>query len=135
MNKCCICRRILESTMNCRDCKNFIRPSGPECYGWGDCKLIGRNVHSEGACVAFKDKEDTNDEFTSKCEKKDTQITHVKIEIVKRKSVVDKTKNVFMVNVYDNKGELIDVTGFTTENLAGRHAFEMEQYYKFLKED
>ena len=112
----------MESTMNCRDCKNFIPPIGPECYGWGDCKLIGRNVHSEGACVAFKDKEDT-------------QITPVKIEIVKRKSVIDETKVGFMVHVYDNKGELIDASGFKAENLAGRYAFEMEQYYKFLKED
>ena len=108
--------------MNCQDCKNFIRPSRPEYYGWGECKLIGRSVHSEGACVAFNDKEDT-------------QITPVKIEIIKRKSAVDESKDVFMVHVYDNTGELIDVTGFKTENLAGRYAFEMEQYYKFLKED
>ena len=40
-----------------------------------------------------------------------------------------------MVHIYDNKGEPIDITGFKTENLAGRYAFEMEQYYKFLKED
>lgn len=59
----------------------------------------------------------------------------MKIEIIKRKSAVDETKYVFMVHVYDNKGELIDVTGFKTENLAGRYAFEIEQYYKFLKED
>ena len=59
----------------------------------------------------------------------------MKIEIIKRKSAVDETKFVFRVYVYDNKGELIDVTGFKTENLAGRYAFEMEQYYKFLKED
>lgn len=59
----------------------------------------------------------------------------MKIEIIKRKSAVDESKDVFMVHVYDNKGELIDVTGFKTENLAGRYAFEMEQYYKFLKED
>lgn len=59
----------------------------------------------------------------------------MKIEIVKRESAVDETKYVFMVHVYDNKGELIDVTGFKTENLAGRYAFELEQYYKFLKED
>ena len=63
------------------------------------------------------------------------KITPVKVEIVKRESAVDETKYVFMVQVYDNKGELIDVTGFKTENLAGRYAFEMEQYYKFLKED
>ena len=59
----------------------------------------------------------------------------MKIEIVKRESVVDVERYVFMVHVYDNTGELIDVTGFKTENLAGRYAFEMEQYYKFLKED
>ena len=135
MNKCCICRRILESTMNCRDCENFIPPSGPEYYGWGECKIIGRSVHSEGACVAFKDKEDTNDDFASKCEKKDTQITPVKIEIVKKKTEVDETKYYFMVYVYDNKGELIEAKWFNAENLAGRYAFEMEQYYKFLKED
>lgn len=59
----------------------------------------------------------------------------MKIEIVKRKSVVDESKNVFIVHVYDNKGEFVDALGFKTENLAGRYAFEMEQYYKFLKED
>ena len=59
----------------------------------------------------------------------------MKIEIIKRESVVYETKFVFLVHVYDDKGELIDVTGFKTENLAGRYAFEMEQYYKFLKED
>lgn len=59
----------------------------------------------------------------------------MKIEILKKESFIDETKNVFMVHVYDNKGELVDVTGFKTENLAGRYAFEMEQYYKFLKEE
>ena len=59
----------------------------------------------------------------------------MKIEIIKRESVVYETKFVFLVHVYDDTGELIDVTGFKTENLAGRYAFEMEQYYKFLKED
>lgn len=59
----------------------------------------------------------------------------MKIEIIKRESFYDETKYVFMVHVYDNTGELIDVTGFKTENLAGRYAFEIEQYYKFLKED
>lgn len=123
MYKCCNCGRIFESTKTCWDCKHFIRPSGPEYWGYGDCKLYGRSVNSEDACVDFKDKEDISDEITSK------------IEIIKRKSAVDETKYVFMVYVYDNKGELIDVTGFKTENLAGRYAFEMEQYYKFLKED
>lgn len=59
----------------------------------------------------------------------------MKIEIIKRESAIDETKFVFMVHIYDDTGELIDVTGFKTENLAGRHAFEMEQYYKFLKEE
>ena len=59
----------------------------------------------------------------------------MKIEIIKRESFLDETKYVFMVQVYDNTGELIDVTGFKTENLAGRYAFEIEQYYKFLKEE
>ena len=68
-------------------------------------------------------------------EEKKQKITPVKIEIIKRESAVDETKFVFMVHVYDNKGELIDATGFKTENLAGRYAFEIEQYYKFLKED
>jgi hypothetical protein len=68
-------------------------------------------------------------------EEEKVKITPVKVEIIKKKSYVDESKDVFMVHVYDNKGELIDVTGFKTENLAGRYAFEMEQYYKFLKED
>lgn len=76
-----------------------------------------------------------SDEVTLKVEMKDTQKIPVKIEIVKRESFVDETKHVFMVQVYDNEGELIDETGFKSENLAGRYAFEMEQYYKFLKED
>lgn len=59
----------------------------------------------------------------------------MKIEIIKKESFVDETKYIFSVHVYDNTGELIDVTGFKTENLAGRYAFEIEQYYKFLKEE
>jgi hypothetical protein len=59
----------------------------------------------------------------------------MKIEIIKRESAFDESKYVFIVHIYDDTGELIDVTGFKSENLAGRHAFEMEQYYKFLKED
>ena len=76
---------------------------------------------------------DTCDGFAEKEDAKKT--TPVKVEIVKLKSVVDETKYVFMVHINDNKGELIDVTGFKSENLAGRYAFEMEQYYKFLKEE
>ena len=52
----------------------------------------------------------------------------MKIEIIKRESAIDETKFVFMVHVYDDTGELIDVTGFKSENLAKRYAFEMEQY-------
>ena len=59
----------------------------------------------------------------------------MKIEIVRKKDTVDDTKYYFMVYVYDNKGELIESKWFNAENLAGRYAFEMEQYYKFLKED
>ena len=76
---------------------------------------------------------DTCEKFTDK--ELNNKVTPVKIEIVKRESAFDETKYVFMVHIYDNTGELIDVTGFKSENLAGRHAFEMEQYYKFLKED
>ena len=59
----------------------------------------------------------------------------MKIEIVRKKSPIDETKYYFMVHVYDNKGELIHAKWFNAENLAGSYAFEMEQYYKFLKED
>ena len=59
----------------------------------------------------------------------------MKIEIVRKKTHVDDTKYYFMVYVYDNKGELIHTKWFNAENLAGSYAFEMEQYYKFLKED
>ena len=76
---------------------------------------------------------DTCDDFTEKEEVKKT--TPVKVEIVKKKNEVDETKYYFMVYVYDNKGELIHAKWFNAENSAGRHAFEMEQYYKFLKED
>jgi hypothetical protein len=68
-------------------------------------------------------------------EEEKQKITPVKIEIVKRKNAVDETKYYFMVYVYDNKGELIHAKWFNAENLAGSYAFEMEQYYKFLKED
>ena len=52
----------------------------------------------------------------------------MKIEIVRKKSPIDETKYYFMVHVYDDKGELIEAKWFNSENLAGRHAFEMEQY-------
>ena len=107
----------------CWNCKHFTHTGGHGSSDWGYCNLRDNYVNSENTCDKFADKEDTK------------KVTPVKIEIVKRESVVDETKFVFMVHVYDNKGELIDVTGFKTENLAGRYAFEMEQYYKFLKED
>ena len=75
---------------------------------------------------------------SDKCEmfeEEKPKITPVKVEIVKKKNEVDETKYYFMVYVYDNKRELIDAKWFNSENLAGRYAFEMEQYYKFLKED
>jgi hypothetical protein len=75
---------------------------------------------------------------SDKCEmfeEEKPKITPVIIEIVKKKTEVDETKCYFMVYVYDNKGELIHAKWFNAENLAGSYAFEMEQYYKFLKED
>jgi hypothetical protein len=107
----------------CWNCKFFTHTGGHGSSDWGCCNLSHDYVDSEDTCEKFADKE------------LDNKITPVKVEIVKRKSAVDETKSVFMVHVYDNKGELIDVTGFKTENLAGRYAFEMEQYYKFLKKD
>jgi len=97
-------------------------------------KIIENKNHIETMNRSV-DSEDTCDDFTFAIEKKDTQIKPVKIEIVKKKNVVDETKYYFMVHVYDNKGELIEAKWFASENLAGRYAFEMEQYYKFLKED
>lgn len=105
----------------CWDCKFFTHTGGHGSYAWGCCNLSHDYVDAENTCEKFRDKELNN------------EVTPVKIEIVKRESFVDETKYVFMVHIYDNKGELIDVTGFKTENLAGRYAFEMDQYYKFLK--
>lgn len=105
----------------CWECKHFIRTGGHGSSDWGYCARKRSSVESSDTCEMFEEEK--------------PKITPVKVEIVKRKSAVDETKYVFMVHVYDNKGELIDVAGFKTENLAGRYAFEMEQYYKFLKED
>ena len=105
----------------CWDCKHFIRTGGHETSDWGYCARKRSSMVSSDTCEMFGEVKQ--------------KITPVKIEIVKRESVIDETKFVFMVHIYDNTGELIDVTGFKSENLAGRHAFEMEQYYKFLKED
>ena len=107
----------------CWNCKHFTHTGGHGSSDWGCCNLSNDYVDSEDTCEKFTEKEELK------------KITPVKIEIVKRESAIDETKFVFMVHVYDNTGELIDVTGFKAENLAGRHAFEMEQYYKFLKEE
>lgn len=103
----------------CRECKQFIHTGGHETSDWGFCAKKHSSIMSSDTCEMFEKE----------------KITPVKVEIIKQESAVDETKFVFMVNVYNNKGELIDVTGFKTENLAGRYAFEIEQYYKFLKED
>ena len=41
----------------------------------------------------------------------------------------------FKVKVYDNDGELKSEKSFKNESEAGRCAFELEQFYKFYKED
>ena len=105
----------------CWNCKHFILTGGHETSDWGYCAKKRSSVVSSDTCEMFEEEKKT--------------ITPVKIKIVKKKNEVDETKYVFMVHIYDNTGELIDVTGFKAKNLAGRHAFEMEQYYKFLKED
>ena len=105
----------------CWDCKHFIRTGGHETSDWGYCARKRSSMVSSDTCEMFGEEKQ--------------KITPVKIEIVKRKSAIDETKVGFMVHVYDNKGELIDASGFKAENLAGRYAFEIEQYYKFLKED
>ena len=107
----------------CWNCKHFTHTGGHGSSDWGCCNLTNDYVDSEDTCEKFTEKEEMK------------KATPVRIEIVKRESAIDETKFVFMVHVYDNTGELIDVTGFKTENLAGRYAFEMEQYYKFLKEE
>lgn len=107
----------------CWNCKHFKRTGGRESSAWGWCNNSRGNVGTEDTCDDFSEKDDMK------------KATPVKIEIVKKKNEVDKTKFYFMVYVYDNKGELIHVKWFNAENLAGSYAFEMEQYYKFLKED
>ena len=107
----------------CWNCKHFTHTGGHGSSDWGWCNNSRGNVDAEDTCDDFTEKEDVK------------KATPVKIEIVKKESFFDETKYVFMVHIYDTNGELIDVTGFKAENLAGRHAFEMEQYYKFLKED
>ena len=107
----------------CWECKHFTRTGGHGSHVWGWCNNSRGNVDSDDIC----------DDFTEKEEVK--KATPVKIEIVKKKTEVDDTKCYFMVHVYDNKGELIHAKWFNAENLAGCYAFEMEQYYKFLKED
>lgn len=107
----------------CWECKHFTRTGGHVSSDGGWCNNYRGNVDVEYTCEDFTEKEDVK------------KVTSVKVEIVRKKSPVDETKYYFMVNVYDNKGELTTAKFFTTENLAGRYAFEIEQYYKFLKED
>ena len=107
----------------CWECKHFTRTGGYGSSGCGWCSNYRGNVDAEYTCDDFTEKEDTK------------KVIPVKVEIVRKKSPVEETKYYYMVHVYDNKGELIKAKFFTTENLAGRYAFEMEQYYKFLKED
>lgn len=105
----------------CWECRHFICTGGHETSDWGFCAKNNSSTTSSDTCEMFEEMK--------------KKVTPAKIEIIKKESFVDETKYVFMVYVYDNEGELIDVTGFKTENLAGRYAFEIEQYYKFLKED
>ena len=105
----------------CWECKHFIRTGGHETSDWGYCARKRSSVVSSDKCEMFEEEK--------------PKITPVKIEIVKKKAEVDETKYYFMVYIYDNKGELIHAKWFNAENLAGSYAFEMEQYYKFLKED
>ena len=105
----------------CWDCEHFISTGGHETSDWGYCARKRSSVVSSGTCEMFGEVKKT--------------ITPVKVEIVKKKNEVDEGKYYFMVYVYDNKGELFKAKWFNAENLAGRYAFEMEQYYKFLKED
>ena len=105
----------------CWECKHFIRTGGHGSSDWGYCARKRSSVVSSDTCEMFGEVKQ--------------KITPVKVEIVKKKNEVDETKYYFMVYVYDNKGELIHAKWFNAENLAGRYAFEMEQYYKFLKED
>lgn len=107
----------------CWECKHFIHTGGHGSSDWGYCSKEHSSTMSSDTCENFAEKEEVK------------KTTPVKIEIVKKESFFDESKNVFMVHIYDTNGELIDVTGFKSENLAGRFAFEMEQYYKFLKED
>ena len=107
----------------CWNCKHFTHTGGHGSSDWGWCNNSRGNVDSEDTCDDFTEKEDVK------------KATPVKVEIVRKKAPVDETKYYFMVHVYDNKGELIEAKWFNAENLAGRYAFEMEQYYKFLKED
>jgi hypothetical protein len=107
----------------CWNCKHFTRTGGHGSSDWGWCNNSRGNVNADDTCDDFSEKEEVK------------KSTPVKIEIVKKKTEVDETKYYFMVYVYDNKGELIHAKWFNAENLAGSYAFEMEQYYKFLKED
>lgn len=108
---------------SCWNCKFFTRIGGHGSYDWGYCDITNNSVDSDLSC----------DNFVSKEEIK--KVNPVKIEIVKRKGVVNSSEENFLVRVYDSGGELIDISGFKEKNAAGRYAFETEQFYKFYKEN
>lgn len=105
----------------CWNCKHFILTGGHETSDWGYCAKKHSSSMSSDTCEMFEEEK--------------VKITPVKIEIVRKNVPEDEKKYYFMVYVYNNKGELVCAKWFNAENLAGRYAFEMEQYYKFLKED
>ena len=106
----------------CYNCKFFTRTGSHGSSDWGYCNITNNSTHGDNSCEKFEDL------------KEQQKTTPVKIEIIKRQSAIDHSKDVFMVHVYDSRGELIDVTGFKQGNAAGRYAFEIEQFYKFYKE-
>ena len=108
----------------CYNCKFFTRTGGHGSSDWGYCNITNNSIFDDNNCERFEAIEADIQQ----------KITPVKIEIIRKQSFIDASKDVFMVHVYDSRGELIDATGFKQENAAGRYAFEMEQFYKFYKE-
>jgi hypothetical protein len=106
----------------CYNCKFFTRAAGHGSSDWGYCNITNNSIFDDNNCERFE------------AVRAQQKITPVKIEIIKRQSAIDDSKDIFMVHVYDSRGELIDVAGFKQENAAGRYAFEIEQFYKFYKE-
>lgn len=107
----------------CYNCKFFTKTGGHGSSDWGYCNITNNSVYDDDGCEKFEE------ELTEQ-----QKITPVKIEITRRQSVIDVSKDIFIVRVYDSQGEPIDVADFKQENAAGRYAFEMEQFYKFYKE-